>query len=362
MSETITPIDEPLMARILRLASPAFRVSPPELEGADLVPADILGMMNHSWSKGIVPVRPVTFYRLRNVYVCAEGLVFDEAFNLYRSTIAQHPPAYVAEALRTLRERHAAGGVPTHREPTLLCKKIGSFNYGHWLVEMLPRAQLAKAHLNISDLRYLVHAVAGPMRAVMRDSLALLGIQPSTVVQTANEPHFFSELIIVDGLSRHGGYMSPLCLDALDQVAAMVRTGHSERVFVTRQSAEWRKFQNEDEMADIALRAGYSLVDPGAMSLAQQIMIFKGARQVAGITGAGMTNIAFAAPGARVRLFVPRSMPDTFFWFIAQIRRHAYAEQRCPEINLSAEKSLRQPTWNSNIAVTPGDFRRFIEA
>ena len=362
MSETIARIDEPLMARVLRLASPAFRVHPPELVGMETMPPDILGIMKSSWDKGMLAVRPVTFYRLKNVYVCAEGLVFDEALNLYRSTIAQHPAAYIADAVRKLREGRAAGTIPTHGNPVLLCKKIGSFNYGHWLMEMLPRAQLAKVHLNMPDLHYLVHSVTGSMRTVMRDSLALLSIHPNVVMETGNEPHFFSELILVDGLTTHGGYMSPLCLDALDQISAMVRTGHSERIFVTRQSAQWRKFQNEAELTDIALRAGYSMVDPGAMSLAQQIMIFKGARHVAGMTGAGITNIAFSAPGARVRLFVPRSMPDTFFWFIAQLKQHAYAEQRCPEIVLSTPESLRHPSWNADIAVSPADFRRFIAA
>lgn len=361
MAEEPEIIDEPLMARVHRLASPSFRTSYPELHDKNLIPRDALGAMEQAWNLGRLAVRPVNFYRLRNVYVCAEGLVFDEALRLYRSTLAQHPPAYVARALRQLRERRTNGSIPSHEGPHLLCKKIGAFNFGHWLIEMLPRAALARAHLGIADLCHVVHAVEDPMRTVLRDSFALLGTPRKAVLETTNDPHFFSELIIVDGLSEHGQYMSPLCIQALEALTAMVRSGSSERLFITRQSARWRRLRNEDRLHDMAQRAGYSLADPGAMSLVQQIMVFKGAKRIAGVSGAGMTNTAFCPPGAAVRLLVPASMPDTFFWFISQLRGHSYAEQRCPEIGQPPVDNVIHPNWNCDITVPDEAFRRFLE-
>jgi len=360
--DDVSAIDEPIRGRILRLASPSFRVAYPDIGNRQLIPSDTLHAMEQAWNLGRLPVRPVTFYRLQNVYVCEEGLVFDEGLNLYRSTLAQHPPAYVARALRQLRDPRARERIPRHDGPTLLCKKIGSFNYGHWLVEMLPRAQLAREHLGIPGLRYVVHDVEGPMRTVMRDSFALLGVARGAVLATGNEPQFFSELIIVEGLSDHGMFMSPVCLDALAKVTAMVRSGPSERIFVTRQSARWRRFRNEEKLVEIAQRAGYSMADPGAMSLVQQVMVFKGARRIAGISGAGITNVAFAAAGGDVRLFVPGTMPDTFFWFICQIRGHRYAEQRCPEIGRPPVDTVVHPSWNCDITIQPDAFKRFIDA
>ena len=142
----------------------------------------------------------------------------------------------------------------------------------------------------------------------------------------------------------------------------MVRSGSSERLFVTRQSARWRRLRDEDRLHDIAQRAGYSLADPGAMSLVQQIMVFKGARRIAGVSGAGMTNAVFSPQGAAVRLLVPASMPDTFFWFISQLRGHSYAEQRCPEIGQPPVDNVIHPNWNCDIAVPEEAFRRFLEA
>jgi capsular polysaccharide biosynthesis protein len=362
LSPEIELIDEPVARRVLRLASPSYAVSYPEISGREHIPRNVLGAMERAWKTERQPVRAISFYHLRDVFVSAEGLVFDNRFRLYRSTMAQHLPEQVNESAITLRERADAGIIRSHAGPVLLCKKIGSFNYGHWMVEMLPRVMLARENLGISGLRYLVHDLEGPMRGITDDSLALAGVARESVLLTGNEPHHFSDLILVDGLSEHGDYMSPLCLEALERFATRVRTGPSERIFVTRSSARWRRFRNEEQLNEIAQRAGYSLVDPGAMSLPQQIMVFKGARQVAGITGAGISNVAFSLPGASVRLFVPRSMPDTFFWFICQLRRHAYAEMRCPEVGMPPVDAVLHPSWNSDISVTPAAFRRFIEA
>jgi capsular polysaccharide biosynthesis protein len=358
----VTLADEPLAGRMLRLASPSYAVNYPEIEHREGIPRDVLRAMEQSFTRGRMPVRPVTFYHLKDVFVCAEGLVFDRDYRLFRSTLTQHPPRQVAEALQTLRARRSSGNVPTHAGPVLLCKKIGSFNYGHWMLEMLPRVLLARENLGITGLRFLVHELEGPMRGVIAESLHIAGVAAKDVLRTGNEPHFFSDLIIVDGLSEHGLYMSPLCVATLERFAARVRTGPSERIFVTRRSARWRRFRNEEQLHDIAQRAGYSLVDPGEMPVAQQIMVFKGARRIAGITGAGVSNIAFSAPGAAARLFVPRSMPDTFFWLISQIRGHAYAEMRCAEVGMPPVDSVVHPSWNCDITISPPEFRRFIEA
>jgi len=362
MAEEVSTIEAPLAARILRIASPSFRAVAPEVVGRELIPEETFAAMAHAWSQDRFPVRPVTFYRLTNVYVCAEGLVFDEGFRLYRSTIAEHPPEYIDRAVRQLREHGARGAIQTHTGPVLLCKKIGSYNFGHWLIEMLPRALLARQHLKIAEMRFLVHAMEGVMQGVVRDTFTLAGIDRSAVIATPNDPHFFEELYVLDGLAEHGIYMSPLSIEALQQFAAPVRTSPAERIFITRQSARWRRFSNEDELTELAMRAGYSLVDPGAMSLPQQIMIFKGARQIAGISGAGLTNAAFSPPGGKLRVFMPRSMPDTFFWFICQIRKHSYAEQRCHEIGDPPLDGGMRWTWNCDIEIAPDKFRRFIEA
>lgn len=96
------------------------------------------------------------------------------------------------------------------------------------------------------------------------------------------------------------------------------------------------------------------------MGLMQQIGMFKGARRVVGVTGAAMTNTVFMAPGGRVDLFVPASMPDNFFWFISQIRKHDYAEYRCREVAPDTAQQIYGQSWNADIQLSTEAFRRFI--
>ena len=42
-----------------------------------------------------------------------------------------------------------------------------------------------------------------------------------------------------------------------------------------------------------------------------------------------MTNTAFMHPGSEVTLIAPDCMPDTLFWFVANLRRLRYLELRC---------------------------------
>ena len=252
----------------------------------------------------------------------------EAAGRLYRSSIAQHTAANIATAAQALQAARAAEQVPGHAGPVVLCKKIGSFNFGHWLLEMWPRAILAREHLHLTDLRYAVHALDGPLAQVMRASLTLAGIAENAMIDTPWEPQFFADLFLIDGLTEHGRYMSPLAVRCLDRLIAPVPQGAAERLYVTRHSASWRRFEHEAAMIRIAEREGYAVVDPGEMGLLQQISIFKGARRVVGIIGAAMTNTAFMAPGGQVGVFVPATMPDNFFWFISQIRQHEYREFR----------------------------------
>ena len=113
-------------------------------------------------------------------------------------------------------------------------------------------------------------------------------------------------------------------------------------------------------MLRIAEKEGYTVIDPGGMGLMQQIGMFKGARRVVGVTGAAMTNTVFMPPGGRVGLFVPASMPDNFFWFISQIRKHRYAEYRCPEVAPDVARRDYGQSWNADIQLSPEAFRRFI--
>jgi capsular polysaccharide biosynthesis protein len=86
------------------------------------------------------------------------------------------------------------------------------------------------------------------------------------------------------------------------------------------------------------------------MSLDQQILLFSNARQVIGVAGAAMTNIAFCKPGTRVTLLYPATFPDAFFWFIAQHKQLDYLEIRGDQTTYEPPES-----WTAGFTIREKD-------
>lgn len=347
-----TTISLPEDADILGLASPPFDACYPRIVNKELIPQPILQSMEWAWNTPQFPERSIRVLRLSDVWVAKEGLVFDREGNLYRETITQHSEAEINQAHVAVLAAIERGGPAAESDtdgPVLLCKKRGIGNYGHWMMEMLPKAHIVHRHLSELNVRFLVAHVPGQLNDSMAFSLSMLGIDLARTRVSDDTPWRFSDLVLVDGLSEHGGYMSPLVLETADAVARNVAPVGAERLLVTRSATGFRRVVDEDALIARAQARGYAVVDPSLLPLPEQIALFKGAKRIVGVMGAAMTNIVFSAPGARVLNLAPAGMPDTFFWFIATLRGLEYTEVRCPQ---SGPVQGVMP-WDTDLILSP---------
>lgn len=336
----VQPANEDL---ILSLESPGFSMRYPTLFNKELMQPQMLAMLEATWKREHFPARQIQFHRVRNVAVVEEGLVFDERGALYRTSITQHAEAGIRKGLAAAQTAYRSGAVSVHKGVHLLCKKRGAGNYGHWLMEMLPRAYLGSRH--VGALRYVVPKAEPQLELVISTSLDLLGITPDAILCVGHEPHLFEELILVDGLTEHGVYMAPLVVDCARALSALVSSRRTERLYVTRSATGFRDFVNEPEIRELLESHGYLTVDTGTLPLVEQIGLFKAARRVVGIMGAAMTNIAFCPANACILNIAPAGMPDTFFWFIAGLKGLHYFEARCRQVG-PVRGVMR---WDTNI-------------
>ncbi len=322
------PVDPPSSALLLESRSPAFDAPPPELRYPERIPPDIAAACA-AQRQGRFEARPLRLWLLRDVIVACEGLVFDRDGALLRQSVTQHHPSEIDWA----RSQIAAGGdMARHTLPLVLGKKRGAANYGHWLLEILPMIHLARDLIRGGGLGVLVHDVTDPqLGGVMQDSLRRIGVADQDVRVCDARPVRVDRLILVEGLTSHGTYMSPRimpCVAALrDGVAG---AGHA-RVFIGRGAGMRRDFQSPEHVEALARAAGYHVMNPDHLTLPEQIACLRDARVVAGAMGAAMTNLVFAAPGAQIRMFAGASMPDTFFWFASTLCGHRYREMRCEQ-------------------------------
>lgn len=341
---------------ILRLFSPLFDMSYPEISNPERIPESTLQAMEASWKVSTFHEREITFSVLRNVYVVEEGLVFNEAGELYSSSITQHAPAEIERGHLAVCAAIADNSSASIQGTSVLCKKRGAENYGHWIMEMFPKAYLSKTYFRNKDLNYIVSLYSGLMKNVVESSMALLGIDEELLRCVGQEPVKFSSIVVVDGLSHHGVFMSPLIVNSTDHISAKISGDGNERLFVTRPGNTVRKLVDNEKICAIAQSRGYRLVDPGSMTFEDQIKTFKNARHIVGVMGAAMTNIVFAPQNTRIVNIAPANMPDTFFWFIAGIKRQSYHEVRCAH----SGPQTGMAEWDTDIVLEDADLDRVL--
>lgn len=303
-----------------------FTTPPPRIRGDHLIPPAVRTAMSPAWHWGDFPPAEIRLHRLRDVVVAAEGLVFLPSGELVPASITQHTPDEIAEARRSI---DAAGSdLPILTGPLVLCIKRGVGNYGHWLGEMLPAALLANRVMG-GEVRFLAPDAPGALGVAIRDSLSMAGIGADRIVPRSRAPYRVTELTMVHGLSVHGIYLSPQMAETLQDLAAPVTAAAPGcRIWVSR-AGQNRCLWNEGEVGEVLRALGWHVVDPGQMPFRDQVALFKGAARVAGVMGAGLANLAFAPRGARVDVFAPAIMPDTFFWLITCLRGLDHREIRC---------------------------------
>jgi capsular polysaccharide biosynthesis protein len=341
-------IDLPIASRCALLQDEPAVLTPPAVLNRELIPAETLAFLERVWSQP-PKQRAIEIYRLHDVFVAHEGLVFDRDLNLYRQTITQHEPIAQQNGLKAIQEALESKTIAREAGCFVLCKKRAARNYGHWLIEMMPMAKVARDHIKLAGARYIVSDEAGALGSVVEQSMNMIGVASSDLRRTSREPHWFEELIVVTGLTQHGIFMSPRVFEAIDAMTASVPYEQSGKIYASRRQMSYRKFVDEDEIETIMGGNGYRTRDTGAMKFSEQISLFKGADAVTGVMGAALTNIVFCGPGTKVVNLAPAKQAGSFFWLIAAQRGLDYTDVRCAQVG---PKRGNAP-WDTDLKIEP---------
>ncbi|WP_294536359.1 glycosyltransferase family 61 protein [uncultured Rhodoblastus sp.] len=195
-------------------------------------------------------------------------------------------------------------------------------NYGHWLIDLLPRIAIAAQFSDLSRCKIVVTDKTGGMGRIYRDSLALFGIEPEQIVEIRRRPVFFERLHYPLPVSRHPWVKSPRAIEILEglpEKLGATRDG-PKRLYVTRNSGKKRRLTNEEDILALLRPLGFVLVDPGKLSFADQVRTFAGAEQIVGNCGAGLTNLVFSRRGVSVFALTTPFMLDDFFWDLTDLK------------------------------------------
>jgi hypothetical protein len=287
----------------LRLLSPAFATGAPTIRNAASIPAGPWRAMAASFERRVFAGRIVKLRLISDAIVVGEGVVFDRSLALVPGTDRLTPQDSVA-LYRQQAEEGAGAGMRRIAGLSVLCKTRAPQNFGNFLMDMYTKAWLAAQLLTKRPATYIVHET--DMLGLVRDALTHIGINPFAISVTDNQPVQCEQLVVIDGLTAHGTYQSPISVQALTQLAEGIPAAPFPKLFI-RRHAQQRRLHNQEAVETLMRQRATTVVGP---------------------LGAALTNIAFCPTGSKVVALTPQSFPDTFFWFLCQHRGHDYVEVR----------------------------------
>jgi capsular polysaccharide biosynthesis protein len=190
----------------------------------------------------------------------------------------------------------------------------GVDNYFHFLTDVLPRLDLLH-RAGVEPDRYLVNRTT----AFQRELLDSLGIDQARTVTSADHPHIRPDCLVVPSLPDSHLRAPPWIAQWLRQQLLPGQVGPPRRrLYVTRGVRKnTRRVENEAEVLRALAPRGFETVDPGSLSVAEQIRLFSEAEVVVGAHGAALTNLVFCPAGAAVVELFPPDYVNVCFWALA---------------------------------------------
>ena len=228
-------------------------------------------------------------------------------------------------------------------------------NYGHWLVECMPRLHVAARAGLLENAKVTVQAIPA-MERVYRDSLAVLGIGEARIVWLNAREVVFEDLVYPTPITRQPVEKSPLVIEAA--LALRDRIGPPaeplpERIYVSRNRSGRRRLANEAEVIALLRERGYAVVHPETEPFARQVQIFAAARLVVGGMGAALSNLAFSPAGVRCLMLTNQDMLDDFFLDLVGLKDGAYVSihgtSLSPELGMQSDYTIALDTLRETL-------------
>jgi hypothetical protein len=351
---------------------------PPDKVTAEEDGSSIYGSLMRGWHMPAFSARrqrhrvQTTRHILQNVSLHVEDTSGSKESSLFKDRRILDYPYFLGRA-----RRHYSYPVSTRSVSRNLDRGINllayTSGYYHWLVEGVPRI-LDVIDDGIDFDQYPL--ILPPLESYHRQVLALLNIKPESqvvtvdvgewchvkecVLPTANFPFADPELEDPSGQPDRALLLRirDRLLERVDLTSAIDMKG-PKRLYISRAKARWRKFSDESEANITALfeAEGFERVFLEEMPFTRQVQLLAGAEFIAGLHGAGLTNILFSDAKALLELHNPMEVRPYFAWIARELHMdYAYVigSLRCGLLSFdqitihipSVEKALKRTLGN----------------
>ncbi|MEG4309671.1 MULTISPECIES: tetratricopeptide repeat protein [unclassified Microcoleus] len=203
-----------------------------------------------------------------------------------------------------------------------LSARWGGAAYFHWMFDVITRFDLLQRSGLIETIdKFVVNASDSSYQA---ETLEILGIPQAKILESRCNLHITADKLIVPSISYDGsGAVSKWKCEYLKQTflneKQPLNTDYSDRIYITRKQASYRRLVNEEEVIKYLEKIGFRSVKLETMSVGEQASCLAAAKVVIAPHGGGLTNLVFCSPGTKViELFSPLYVPHCY-WMISNL-------------------------------------------
>ncbi len=208
----------------------------------------------------------------------------------------------------------------------------GAHNFYHWTTDIIPKIGLlmeSGVQLKPTDTFIVSRANA----TFARQLLAVFDIAADQIMETESTSPFISadELLIPYLQNKMGYTMSAWLPRFLKSIMSVDVSQQSERrLFVSRNpaTAAGRTLTNTQQVENWFTENGFEVVYPETLCVKEQAQLFSSAKVVAGVHGAGLSNIVYCGQGTKVIEFYGAHIAPCY-WIISALSALDYFNHHC---------------------------------
>jgi Glycosyltransferase 61 len=203
---------------------------------------------------------------------------------------------------------HILRGVPIIEEPSLITSHYASYNYGHYMLDMVPLLQLGmKIGLNM---------ISRPLLEWHKPIYERIGVKPENMKIISERVVFLKKVFMsirhnavsTYAASPHHRDVFAEILQSIPQSKDMSRP--RKRIFLSRGESRNRNLRNRTELEKMLNQEGFETVRPELLAFDKQALLFSDADIIVSEFGAIMANVVFCRKGTKVVEIIPDMQND----------------------------------------------------
>lgn len=244
---------------------------------------------------------------------------------LLRESINAHPswycfdwPGVVASGVEFAMMTAPRVAAQAHGTTVLAAYSRDPHNYAHWILDVLPRILIAASTPELDGTPILVTRA---LTSWQRELLEILNVDLRRIRDICRQLPLRCERLVVP-VTSEGLFYNPeavrLVRAGLERAGVLSTEAPTRRICVRRNS-QHRLLMNGDEIETWLVQQGFQIVDPGRLSVREQIKLYSESAIVVSPEGAALTNMLYMQPGTALIGMGPVTGNGPYFAILSQM-------------------------------------------